>query len=553
MQRFSQQRADRAINFLTKIVHRPNGERYRPVWWQYQAIRDVYGLVDRDGKRQVRVALLLLPKKNGKSEFSALNALYMAFGDGYPDATVYLAAASRDQTKSVFAPAAKMAQASPLLAPRVVVNQSTKIIHRAGDPMGNYIRALSADGDKADGIKVYGAVIDELHRWKEPKAKTLYEVLQGGRVSVPEPLIWIISTAGEMDESPLLWPLYEYAKNIQAGVVPPDPSFYFKIFEAEPGDDIYSPDTWRKANPSLEIEDPELHKEVEGAGLHPGFIRVSELEELARQAKALPHTEPAFKRLHLNIWNASATAESAYMLEEWKLAETELRPLFERPCYAGLDLSATRDLSSLTLIFPDENGEEDLISFSWMPEDRVREAVDRDHVPYDIWARTMQRIPLGGGQLREWPLLDITEGNIIDYSRIVQRIAVLKELFSIQALGYDPKFATETMKQITDLGINTIQVNQGATTTSEPFQSTIRKVAGRKIRHNGNQLFSWAMANARIKTFDDNLLRLVKPDRQKTSKRIDPISAWICAEYCRLKMGPQTPGEVLFFSFDELK
>jgi len=73
---------------------------------------------------------------------------------------------------------------------------------------------LSADGDLQDGIEPSLALIDELHRWKTAKAKTLYDVVNSGTISRAEPLTVEITTAGDVYESPICWPEHEYARPI---------------------------------------------------------------------------------------------------------------------------------------------------------------------------------------------------------------------------------------------------------------------------------------------------------------------------------------------------
>ena len=59
-----------------------------------------------------------------------------------------------------------------------------------------------------------------------------------------------------------------------------------------------------------------------------------------------------------------------------------------RECYGGLDLSATTDLASFVLVFPDDADPPsyDVLPFFWLPEARAT-AERRDVVDYHAWAR----------------------------------------------------------------------------------------------------------------------------------------------------------------------
>ncbi len=58
-----------------------------------------------------------------------------------------------------------------------------------------------------------------------------------------------------------------------------------------------------------------------------------------------------------------------------------------RPCYGGLDLAASKDLSALVLVFADEHGAFDVLPHCWLPSETLQEAQDRDRMPYVPWAR----------------------------------------------------------------------------------------------------------------------------------------------------------------------
>jgi phage terminase large subunit-like protein len=536
---FSDAKASRAINFCHGVLRRPDDaeQPYRLVPWMFEITRDVYGTVDLHGRRQYRTVYIEIPKKNGKSEYAAANGLYLACER--PTAKVYSAASSVKQTKSVWEPAASMVENSPLLNQEFRVLKATRIISSRGNPLQNYLSFLSADGDKTDGIKTDGVIADELHRWRERKALELWGVLEGGKLASEEPLSWIITTAGEVDESPLCWQLHEYARAVLRGDIV-DPTFYARIFAADVHDDWEQPATWRKANPSLEPDSEEKRERIIAAGLQPGFLRLEALAAEYRKAQHVPEERIKFKRLHLNLWDTKADEECPYPLETWKTggpAGVDLRPLLERRCYAGLDLSSTLDLTSLTLHFPDEDGTVDVLSFSWLPEQTLRKRQQNDKVPYASWASTPQHVPMMSrdSMKTDWPVLDVTPGNAIDYEAIKRRLREVRELFDLQEVGFDRRFAAQMSMQLTDEGFRMIEVPQTATVINEPFQKSLELVATGRVRHGNNPLLNWTLSCARVKTLDDNLARLKKPDRAKDSKRIDPIAAWLDALFCAMR------------------
>ena len=113
--------ADYVVNFIGCLCHtkgRWAGKPFDLLPWQEQIIRDIFGTLKPNGKRQFTTAYIEIPKKNGKSELAAAVALYLLFGDGEPSAEVYGAAADRQQASIVFDVAAQMVKMTPALLKR---------------------------------------------------------------------------------------------------------------------------------------------------------------------------------------------------------------------------------------------------------------------------------------------------------------------------------------------------------------------------------------------------------------------------------------------------
>ncbi|WP_430690961.1 terminase TerL endonuclease subunit, partial [Klebsiella quasipneumoniae] len=89
-------------------------------------------------------------------------------------------------------------------------------------------------------------------------------------------------------------------------------------------------------------------------------------------------------------------------------------------CYGGLDLSGTRDLTSLALFFPKKR--KLLVEF-WTPKDTLLDRAKTDRVPYDAWER--------GGHIHTTP------GKAVKYGFVAERIADLSMLFDIKAIAFD--------------------------------------------------------------------------------------------------------------------
>ncbi|MBR1553153.1 MAG: terminase large subunit, partial [Schwartzia sp.] len=84
--------ADFAVRFVESLKHtkgRWHGVNFELIGWQEQIIRDIFGVLKKNGYRQFNTAYVEIPKKQGKSELAAAVALLLTCGDGEERAEVY--------------------------------------------------------------------------------------------------------------------------------------------------------------------------------------------------------------------------------------------------------------------------------------------------------------------------------------------------------------------------------------------------------------------------------------------------------------------------------
>src|SRR4030095_10580650 len=222
--------------------------------------------------------LLMVPRKNAKTELAAAIALYGLFGDREMGAEAYSAAADKDQAGLCFAVAAQMIpHESVVLAQCDLVDSQKRIVHR---PSGSFYRAISAEAYSKHGINASLVVYDELHA---AATRDLFDVLSASMGKRTKPLLCIPTTAGH-DRHSILYELYSHAIRVQENP-DLDPSFLPILYEAPSDADWRSERTWRKANPAL-----------------GDFRSIDEMRIMARRAMEIPAQENVFRRLYLNQW-----------------------------------------------------------------------------------------------------------------------------------------------------------------------------------------------------------------------------------------------------------
>lgn len=154
----------------------------------------MFGFVDIEGNRQYRESLLIVGKKNGKSLLASGVGDYLLFGDGEPGPEVYAVATKRDQAKIIWLEAKRMVNKSPALKKR----SRCLVGEIVTDFNDGVFKPLASDSDTLDGLNIHGALMDEVHQWKNGRA--LYDIIADGVTAREQPLVFITSTAGVIRE-----------------------------------------------------------------------------------------------------------------------------------------------------------------------------------------------------------------------------------------------------------------------------------------------------------------------------------------------------------------
>lgn len=481
------------------------GQPLRLSEWQRFIIRRLFGWKGTDGLRRFRTALIFIPRKNGKSTLCAAIALYLTYADNEPGAEVYSAAADLGQARMVFDVARHMVTKSKGLSKFAVVKNRRIEVART---VSTY-EVLTRDAETKHGFNAHGVVSDETHA---QRSRELHDVLATSTGARRQPLVIDISTAG-YDRLTLLGEIYDYAKSVIQGRVV-DHSFFAFIAEASETDDPFDEATWLKANPGY------------GVSVKAAYIR----GEFAK-ASVTPGYKDTVLRLHLNLWT-SASAQHVDM-GAWAACVgptslCELRRVDDghggqggqggqggldflkgRPCYGGLDLSATQDLTSFALFFPpcEEDALGYVLSWSWLPEERVM-SQGATGAPYRVW--------------RDQGHLLTTPGAVIDDDIVIETVAALCETWQPSAVAFDRWGASRVRVALEKREVNMVQFGQGFKSFSPAMKALDKLVIERRLRHGGHPVLTWAAGNVVAET---DPAGNIKPSKAKSTQKIDPYVA----------------------------
>ena len=506
---YDKDKADDAVFFLQCLCHTKGkwaGKPFMLLPWQEQIVRDLFGIVKKNGYRQFNTAYVEIPKKNGKSELAAGLALLLTCGDFEERAEVYSCAADRQQAAIVFEVASDMVRMCPALNRRVKINASTKRLVYL--PTNSIYQVLSADAYSKHGFNVHGVLFDELHTQRD---RRLFDVMtKGSGDARTQPLYFLITTAGT-DTKSICYETHQKALDIMAGRKK-DKTFYPVIYGAAQEDDWTDPEVWKKANPSL------------------GYtIQIDKVKAACESAKQNPAEENAFRQLRLNQWVKQAVRWM--QMDKWDLCagEIDMEALEGRVCYGGLDLSSTTDISCFVLVFPprDENDKFIVLPFFWIPEDNMALRVLKDHVNYDVWERQ--------------GYLEATEGNVIYYGFIEQAIQRLGERYNIREIAFDRWGATQMVQHLEEQGFTVVPFGQGFRDMSPPTKELMRLVLGQEIVHGGHPVLRWMMDNVYVR---QDPAGNIKMDKERSSENIDGAVAMVMALDRAIRNGNDTSESV---------
>ncbi|HKV17366.1 MAG TPA: terminase TerL endonuclease subunit [Reyranella sp.] len=481
------------IAFYPRFLRHSKGEwGGKPVHlspWQKFSIGSVFGWKRADGTRRFRYVFEEVPRKNGKSTKLAGVGLDMLVCDGEPGGEVYAAATKREQARIIFDEAKRMVAASPALRAAVTrfkLNLSVEHTSSKFEP-------LSSDSRTSDGLNPHCVLIDELHKHR---SRALLDVLDTALGSRRQPLLWIITTAGDDDPESVYSQENDYAIKVLEGTVEDDDFFAF-IATIDKGDKWDDPQAWAKANPNIGIS-----------------VKLDDLERQARKAAKSPTALAAFKRLRLNV--RSPMTERAIDMELW--AENSRGPfdadkLGKLRCWGGLDISSKIDISAWVKLYePDESGIFRTACRFWMPADTLEERAERDRLPYREWVE------------EGW--IEVTAGNVIDHGVIRDAILADAKRVDLQSAGYDPWNATQLAVECQSHGINMVEFIQGSRSYSGPTKELQALLLGRRIDHGDNPVLRVMASNLKVQR-DKNLNEM--PHKAQSTGRIDGMCALIMA------------------------
>ena len=481
---------DRAVRFLRALTHPKTGKAFRLDPWQERIVRRIYGPRKDDGTRIVKNVVMMVPRGARKTSLGAALGMLHTFGpERVALGQVIAAAHDHTQARIAYDEATGLVNADRLIkAATKVLDYKSTIRHKGSKAK---FTAVASDAAAQNGMTPAFCLIDEIHAWKK---RDLYDVLRTGLGKTAGTLSIVISQAGRGQEN-VAFEVFDYARKVARGDIV-DPGTLPILFETPADADWRDEQLWHRVNP----------------GLQYGYPDLDALRQEAREAENRPALREKFRNDHLNVWLDHSHDPFVEMsIYDRGAAPIDLETLTKQPCWIGVDMSVTTDLSAVVAAFQDGEGGFIVVPHFFCPGDNLRARADRDGVPYPQWAE--------GGFITPTP------GNVIDYGAIEACIRGLCERFEVREIGFDPAYAQSVMGPLADDGFPVMTIRQGWVTQAPAVNELERAIIGGKFQHGGHPVLRWNFSNIAIHTDSAGNRTMHKG---KSTDRIDgAVATWM--------------------------
>jgi len=496
--RFDAEKLNRACRFIEQLPHVRGSWARAPIGgtdkihlepWQIFILANLFGWIEkRTGLRRFREALVLVPRKNGKSTLAAAIGLVMLCMDGEYGAEVYSGATTERQAMEVFRSAWQMVRKTPELERFFGVKNAVKSLFIEDDGS----RFQPVVGDPGDGSSPSCAIIDEYH---EHPTSSLLDTMQTGMGAREQPLLFVISTAGSSIEGPC-HTFQREVEQLLEGRIENERRFGI-IFTVDKEDDWKSDLALLKANPNF------------GVSVSASFLR-----DAQAQAIQSPHKQNVFKTKHLDVWVNAATGWMN--MASWDACadpSLNLDQFRKKRCFEGVDLAAKVDLASRCKLFTEiRDGQLHYTAFSrhYVPLDRAQ---DGDHQHYENWVQA------------DPPAIEGVPGPEIQLALIQEEIEAEIPLFDRKCIAFDPWSALQMQQELAAKmpPDSVISIPQTTQFLSEAMKEVEAAVLSHRFHHDGDPVLGWAVSCV-IAREDHNGNVFPRKEKNGVSK-IDPASA----------------------------
>ncbi len=472
--------------------------------WVIEFVRAIFGAYDPvQKKRLIREFFLLISKKNTKSTIAAGVMMTALILNDRMSAELILLAPTKEVADNSFVPIRDFIRADPELSEMFNISEHTKTVTHLGT--GAVLKVIAAESNAAAGKKATIILIDEIWLFgKRANAESMFREAKGGLASRPEGCVIYLSTMSDEVPCGVFKQLLDYARDIRDGIKV-NPQFLPLIYEfpewmLEAGEHL-KPENFYVTNPNL------------GASVDIDYL----INEFEKVRDAGEESLRDFLAKHLNVPIGLNLRANRWAGAEYWLQQAD----------KNITLEHMIEMCDVITLGIDGGGLDDLLGFSAVGRLKTNPRI------WLTWSRAwcnktaVERRKENAPKYADYE----KEGSLTIVERVgddIDQLAILaKQVYDsgkLDKVGLDPLGLGGLLDGLLDAGIpeeKLVAVPQGFKLMGY-IMTTERKLAEGNLFHEGLELMTWCVGNARA---------VVKGNGMMISKqesgvgKIDPLIA----------------------------